>query len=48
MAKTFLLLMEMKGNKVSKLEANVFGLFIVIDDDDAKLFFFLNAELNAM
>jgi len=33
MAKTFLLLMEMKGNKVSKLEANVFGLFIVIDDD---------------
>jgi len=40
MAKTFLLLMEMKGNKLSKLEANIFGLFIVIDDDDAKLFFF--------
>ena len=48
MAKTFLPLMEMKGNKLIKLEANIFGLFIVIDDDDAKLFFFLNAELNAM
>ena len=41
--------MEMKGNKLSWLKANIFGLFMVIDNDDANSFFsFFYAELNAM
>ena len=37
MAKTFLPLMVIRETKLSELKANIFGLFMVIDDDGCRI-----------